>query len=334
MIFLSDCICRSPDEGADRLATRLAELLHRQGATVLSVNRAAPPYSTVTAGWLFGSGSLRRTLRQARAPVVYLPKSAATPATALRCLALRTAGCPVWLLLTENKPLHRLTRALLRASHANFMVLSDSAAQALAGLHRPVHVLRTGVDCDRFAPVPAARKAQLKRQYGFPPDRSVILHVGHLKAGRGLRQLRPLTALGTVALVCSASTAHDEALRQELESAGIRIFDAYQPHIEEFYQCADLYAFPVTEAGNCIELPLSVLEAAAADLPILAAPYGALQSWQTDAGFRFWNPNDPAETRAAAAQLLEAHAPTRFRALPYDFTHAAVQMAEWVRGAE
>jgi glycosyltransferase involved in cell wall biosynthesis len=111
-------------------------------------------------------------------------------------------------------------------------------------------------------------------------DLPVVLHVGHLEAGRNVRYLGDLAARGDcqVVLVTSSSTAFqaNQALGQELCRAGVVLLTDYQPRIEQLYQLADCYLFPVESTDNAIDAPLSVLEALACDLPVVTTRYGGL----------------------------------------------------------
>ncbi len=68
-------------------------------------------------------------------------------------------------------------------------------------------------------------------------------------------------------------------MADELRRAGVLLITHYLPEIVELYQAADAYVFPVPPNPadpSAIDLPLSVLEAAACNLPILATRFGAL----------------------------------------------------------
>jgi len=98
----------------------------------------------------------------------------------------------------------------------------------------------------------------------------------------------------------------------------------YVPQIVELYQAADAYLFPVPpnpSDPSAIDLPLSVLEAAACNLPILATRFGALPDlWPDRPGVIFWD--DVAGLRAGVARLRER--PIDTRPLAESFTWQAV----------
>jgi glycosyltransferase involved in cell wall biosynthesis len=63
---------------------------------------------------------------------------------------------------------------------------------------------------------------------------------------------------------------------QALRDRGAIILDSFLPDVQEVYQAADLYLFPVEEDRAAIAMPLSVLEAMACNLLIVSTPYGGL----------------------------------------------------------
>jgi glycosyltransferase involved in cell wall biosynthesis len=143
--------------------------------------------------------------------------------------------------------------------------------------------LSNGVDLERFRPVSPERKSALRAEFGFPIDKFILLHVGAVKAGRGVNLLPELRSGDQEVLVVgSTSTGYDPAVLKELESGGCRVWRRLVPDIEKTYQLADCYLFPVRDALHAIETPLSVLEAMAANLPVITTPFGALPDTFTE----------------------------------------------------
>jgi glycosyltransferase involved in cell wall biosynthesis len=160
------------------------------------------------------------------------------------------------------------------------LVSSDAEKAALGALGAPVETLPPGVDVDRFRPAAdSAEKQRLRREWGLPADRSIVLHVGHLVGARNLGvllQLARIPNLTPVVLVSHVRDAESDRLKAALQQAGVVVMEGYRPRVEELYRAADCYVFPSRAWGGGIELPLSVLEALASDLPVVCSPFGAL----------------------------------------------------------
>ena len=83
-----------------------------------------------------------------------------------------------------------------------------------------------------------------------------------------------------------------------MEKEGLIVVHKYIPSIEEMYQLADWYVFPVLKNDAAIETPLSVLEAMSTNLPVLTTRFGSLpDTFHEDKHFKFVSdPNDNVET--------------------------------------
>ena len=68
----------------------------------------------------------------------------------------------------------------------------------------------------------------------------------------------------------------DPSWLHRLQMAGVVVIDAYIEHMHELYQAADCYLFPVSSPTGALEFPLSVIEAAACNLPVITTRFGAL----------------------------------------------------------
>jgi glycosyltransferase involved in cell wall biosynthesis len=169
------------------------------------------------------------------------------------------------------------------------------------------------VDHERFRPATAAEKRVLRSRWRLPLDARIVLHVGHLVPARNLEALARLAALPNSCVVLLAShvrVAESESIERTLRECGVVIFSGYRPHVEELYRAADCYVFPSHAWGGGIDLPLSVLEAMASDLPVASTPFGALPDWFTGVpGVRFGNSFD--ELSQAVESLLRSKPHTR-----------------------
>jgi glycosyltransferase involved in cell wall biosynthesis len=189
-------------------------------------------------------------------------------------------------------------------------------------------MLPPAVDAETFAPVSAPARAALRTKHGIAADAYIILHVGHILPNRNVSILAALQAQTDAQVVVVGSTAFgaDGALVESLRDAGVIVFDDYLERVEEMYQMADCYVFPVQSAIGSIEVPLSVLEALACNLPVVSAPFGELpRLFPEGDGVHYFRTEG--ELVAAVQRTRESGpAGTRLRIAPYTWEAAARQI--------
>ena len=136
----------------------------------------------------------------------------------------------------------------------------------------------SGVDLQKFQPVTKDKKCSLRKKYGIPDNKFVVLHVGHINDGRNIRQLIFLQSNPDfqVLVVGSSSTEVDWDLHNDLKNAGCIVICEYLPDIEEVYGLSDCYIFPTLNNMNCIQIPISVIEAMATNIPVITTIFGGL----------------------------------------------------------
>lgn len=334
---LCDDLSGAPDEGVKRFALGLADAFGRAHCEVsLMATRGVPGVSgvrRVAAPKTFVSRQLARALAEQRPQVlVYVPTASTTLMACLRSRVLK-AYCPaatVVLVGLQPRPHGRVAGRLLRYLTPDvLLVQATQSKEHLEQLGCTVGLVASGVDVETFQSVSETRRRELRMCYELDPDRPTVLHVGHLKDGRGIRALADLARRGQcqVVLVASSSTTQDADLASELRRAGVTILANYEPQIEHLYQLADCYVFPVASAIDAIEVPLSVLEALACDLPVVSTRFGGLPrvlgggDAQASPGLVFVD--SPAQLVAEAERLAHLR-PTGTRALVLRYSWAAV----------
>ena len=172
------------------------------------------------------------------------------------------------------------------------LVQSKKESERFSRLGCRVSFLPGGVSLDQFQPSDQQNKVTLRRRHGLHEIRFLVLHVGQITSDRGVSLLADLKrALGDQAdfLIVGARTIPPEPeLVRQLQESGCLLHLDYAQHIEEFYQMADCYIFPGLGQSPAIEIPLSVLEAMACNLPVLTSPFGGLPDLYTEGdGFAF-----------------------------------------------
>ncbi|MPZ16125.1 MAG: glycosyltransferase [Chloroflexi bacterium] len=255
---------------ADVMALATASVSTHVGARVASSPRT-----------LISLGLRQELVRYDPEMVVYVPRASTTLWSFVRSRVLKWYAPRATVLLVGLQPRRhgRVARTLIPHLAPDLVFVQAPESQRyLQTLGCHVGLVRSGVDLDRFKPVSSARRRELRQRYDLAEERPVCLHVGHVTAGRGVRDLAALASRGQcqAVFVCSTSTDQDVRLAGDLREAGVRVIDVYLPNVEELYQLADCYVFPVTSEGSAIEIPLSVLEACACDLPVVTTRFGGL----------------------------------------------------------
>lgn len=293
MIILTNCLADKNDEGCLKVAASLVKRLKaaHPDTTVISYGgpSSAADLHLVVNKWMI-SPKLWALLWKRKEPLLYIPTVAKGHAMAIRVFILSLfARRGVRMVVAMQHPMNAFWSFLLKCSGAELMALSrESWAYYHDRIGNRAFYLKAGVDARRFSPVAPERKKGLREKYGIPQDKTVVLHVGHLKAGRNVGQLLKLSDSFHGILVASsyASEQRDMQLRQQIsQKENLTLIDTYLPNIEEIYQLSDVYLFPVAAEHNCIDVPLSAMEAAACGIPVVATPFGELKELLAEEGF-------------------------------------------------
>lgn len=157
-----------------------------------------------------------------------------------------------------------------------------------------------GVDLEKFSPVSAARRRQLRRELRLPQNDPVFLHVGPLTRERNLTVLVPFTERGKLLVVSSPGTDTDPTVVDHLRESGCLVRIEYRPDVEKYFQAADVYLFPVEREDASIRIPLTVLEAMACNLPVVTTRYGGIPGlFDEGGGLRYTSFGSEAAYQAA-----------------------------------
>lgn len=330
------------DEGIKNVAIQLASALMTEHEIVILTtsghNIVAPSVTNVPANRLLWSTELQRRI-QCACPdlVLYIPRACATLASFLRARVLQAyaGGARTVLVTLQPRSYGLLTRLALRHLTPNSGVIATSphTVAELRALGCRALLWTPGVDIGRFSPADGDEKQRLRYRYGVTPDAWVLLHVGHIKEERGVEILQDLQGDGVqVILVGSTSTIQNDTLAKRLQDAGILIIREYVSRIEEIYRLADCYLFLTTDDRSAIEVPLSVLEAMACNLPVITTRYGGLPALFSEGeGLFYLDDCGQLESKLRAARAL-ARVATRAKVLPHDWPQAMRRLLYLVMG--
>jgi glycosyltransferase involved in cell wall biosynthesis len=168
------------------------------------------------------------------------------------------------------------TTALIAVSP---QVRDDLVALGVAPRERFV-VIRLGIELDeRVAPDHKGR-GESRRYLGIPGDRFAVGWIGRMTAVKRtddvLVAFRRLRDSGVDAVLCMVGDGPDrlqlEQRAHELGVARDTVFLGYQENVAQFYAAFDALVLPSVNEGT----PVSVIEALAAELPVVATRVGGV----------------------------------------------------------
>jgi glycosyltransferase involved in cell wall biosynthesis len=184
---------------------------------------------------------------------------------------------------------------------------SEFVAQRLRaqGVRRPIEVLPTGIDMDRFRP---GSRAAAREVLGLAATDRVLLYVGRLDREKNLEFLLDavarvsaprvrllLVGRGTQATALRRAVAA-RALGERVEFRGGIPPDGLAP----YYRAADAFVFASTSETQ----GLAVLEAMACGLPVVAVRASGIEEVVVEGVSGLLVPEDPAAFAAAVIQVL------------------------------
>jgi len=294
--FLSD----KPDEGIAKTAYNIYKAFKNLGIKTLAVCREGGGNDIVVipSNRLLLSYKLRNIIKGFKPTILlYIPKPGATFYSFLRSklLKLYDRKCKVVFFPLQHRVLSRFHKLLIKLFAKPDYVISTS--RYVVGLAKSLGLSTSqiclGVDLNKFKPISYEQKIRLRNRHGFSEKDYIVLHVGHLSKHRNLEVMAKLAKRGAKSIIIASSSSHkDLELKEYLLKSGVMVFDHFIERIEEFYQLADCYVFPVqpgSESG--ISIPLSILEAMACNLKIVSTPFKDLPLFfKEEMGFFYANP--------------------------------------------
>jgi len=148
------------------------------------------------------------------------------------------------------------------------------------------------VDLKKFKKLKIS-KLKLREKYGLPINKKLLLHVGHIKSNRNLEfidHVQNILKRKNIQLVIVVSTFFkiDNNIMYKLKKNNCIVITRYLESIEEIYNACDYYIFPLGDMSKsyypksyqeigAIDMPLSILEAMACNLPVISTKIDAIE---------------------------------------------------------
>lgn len=334
MIILSDALTEKNDEGCLKVASSLVKRIRKEkeDTTVISYERRFNDSDEfLDLNKLFLNRKLFSFISKNEGDILYIPFSSNTLASVIRSIILSVfSRRKVYTLFALCHPMNKLSKLFLKMSKTTVIALSKKSYDFYKNIvGDKVVYLKTGVDTNRFCEVQSEKKIELRKKYGFNENEKIILHIGHINKGRNVKVLNDISKDKKVILVVSSAFHQDEEIRSQLEkNENILIIDEYISSVEEIYQLADVYLFPVQSDESCIDVPLSVLEAASCGIPVVATKYGELKELQGQKGFYFLDSVEPDKLNIAIEKAIKENVSPRKSILQYDWDNSVNYLEE------
>lgn len=271
----------------------------------------------------FMAGALRVLREQRRRTNVIHAHQLLSPST-IGMIARAASGKPLVMNPHRSGPLgdvgiltlRRPTSGKLRLAAARrlgdaFVCISPAIHEELAGAGIPAERLwdiANGVDVDHFAPAAPARKAELRRDLGFP-EGPLAFYAGRLVKEKGLDVLLQAWAalrgrLPQARLLIMGEGDQEARLQALAGELGLRDVVRFMPgraDVAPCLQAADVFVLPSFAEG----LPVALLEGMSTGLACVAtATSGSAQLISDRANGRLPAVGDPAALAEALAEAL------------------------------
>lgn len=179
--------------------------------------------------------------------------------------------------------------------------------------------LSGGVDTKVFAPVPQQIKLKLRKEYGIDRGKFTILHVGSFRKWRNVQTLSRFLNSETQVFIVGSTANIEDDIYQMLSRDGCILRREYIANIDEVYKLSDCYLFPTFDRRGSIEIPSSVLEAMACNLPVITTRFGALPRTFEEGEGLYFAEEDRFSLLLDKVKTYDERIRTRDKVLPYSW---------------
>ena len=304
IIFISEALSAPFDEGIKNVAFSIHKQLEQETGAV-SITKALNDTDglsirKIPLNKLFFSGRLKAFLKKYSPDIIlYLPEASITFNSFIRAkvLKLMSRSSKVVMLgvkhieYSENQ--RRIIKTILKPDQLLLLGRFEIDFFMNAGIK--VKVLPPAVDSNKFSEATEEEKRRIRAEFNIPDDKTVVLHVGHIRSTRNVESLLKVQRIEgvQVVIVGSTSTAVENEIKERLERGDVTVISNAVPDISKIYKMSDIYVFPVMNKIACIDMPLSVLEALACNLTVMTTRFGGLvEHFKEDARFKYFRTID------------------------------------------
>ncbi len=230
--------------------------------------------------------------------IIYIPESSATIFSFIRALLLNIfTKKHVTILALQPRKYYGFKKIIFKMlAPMQILTPSKSYANYLHVNNIKSHSIPLGVDDEKYRQYGKTTCNDIRHKYNIPINKTVLLHVGHIRSSRNLEWLldvkKKLPYLEVV-IVGSSYNSSCHELKSRLVDNDIKIISQYIENMAELYNIADYYFFPVVDDQGAISTPLSVLEAMACNIPVFTTKFGSLgEMFVQDECLRFVSGSD------------------------------------------
>ncbi|MCS7273701.1 MAG: glycosyltransferase [Fimbriimonadales bacterium] len=184
--------------------------------------------------------------------------------------------------------------------------------EAVYGYKNPP-VIPNGISVEEYTPN-LSQRLRFRQEYGIQPDAVVVVHVGRFAGSKNhsllLQAFARLRCKQPVYLWLVGGGELLESMQQLARELGVaeRVrFWGVRSDVPALLNAADIFTLPSRYEGN----PLSVMEAMAAGLPVVATAVGGVPELVEEGVSGFLTPNEDVEALTAALQRLVDNAELR-----------------------
>lgn len=230
----------------------------------------------------------------------------------------------------EEGFLQRVKRHPLKCS---YLYLDDSDVEGLS-IRRGCgkRKIAVGIDAAKFSPVEASDAEAIKCSYGFTSGKPLVVHVGHLSAGRGLEDFLSIDGSKYDRLIVDSGIFEAKELKDKLIADGVKVISGYIESVENIYRMADVYFFPTKNGDYVISVPLSVMEALSCGTPAVAyRSFKKLASIETNDMNAITLINDKNELDETIAASKSAKRDKPYLLSVKSWNDAAADVLKWIK---